>query len=120
MTRCLIVDDSPYFRAAAQAILESDGLEVVGTASTGAEALSLMRTLDPEVVLLDVDLGAENGFDIAGRLHEDPALRHLIVVMVSTRSVEEYADRLSVSPVAGFLAKEDLSRAALEELVGRS
>ena len=120
MTRCLIVDDSPYFRAAAQAILESDGLEVVGTASTGAEALSLMRTLDPEVVLLDVDLGAENGFDIAGRLHEDPALRHLIVVMVSTRSVEEYADRLSVSPVAGFLAKEDLSRAALEELVGRT
>ncbi|MBA2643568.1 MAG: response regulator [Actinobacteria bacterium] len=55
-TRILIVDDHPSFRASARAILESDGFQVVGEAEDGASALAAIEALEPDVVLLDVQL----------------------------------------------------------------
>ncbi len=63
--RCVIVDDSARFLEAARALLEREGVDVVGVASTIAEALRLVDEVRPDVTLVDIDLGAESGFDLA-------------------------------------------------------
>lgn len=114
--RCLIVDDSANFRAAASNMLERAGISVVGVACTGDEALTRCRELEPDVTLVDVDLGAESGFDLAVRLHEavSPAPS---VILISTHSELDFADLIAASPALGFLPKFALSPTAIRELV---
>ena len=68
MLRCLIVDDNASFLDAATNLLEREGLDVVGVASTSDEALRQAEELRPDVVLVDIMLGTESGFDLARRL----------------------------------------------------
>ncbi|TDO32526.1 response regulator receiver domain-containing protein [Paractinoplanes brasiliensis] len=109
--RCLLVDDNDHFLAAACSLLERDGLEVAGTAKTIAGALGRAGELAPDVALVDVNLGAENGFDLARSLAPTP------VIMISTHAGDDYADLVDESPAIGFLSKLDLSGAAVKELV---
>ena len=66
--RCLLVDDNEAFVETARRVLEPDGVRVAGTASTIGEALLRASELQPDVVLVDIMLGDENGFDLARRL----------------------------------------------------
>ena len=109
--RCLLVDDNDHFLAAACSLLERDGLEVSGTAGTIAGALGRAVELAPDVALVDVNLGAENGFDLARRLSPTP------VIMISTHAGDDYADLVDESPAIGFLSKLDLSGAAVRALL---
>jgi DNA-binding NarL/FixJ family response regulator len=118
--RCLIVDDSPQFLRAARALLEREGIAVVGVASTGAEALQRAEELQPDVTLVDLDLGDESGFDLARRLEEETTLEPSSVILVSTCAEEDFADLIATSPAAGFLAKSQLSAPAIRELLGVS
>lgn len=113
--RCLIVDDSEEFLGSASRLLESQGLQVVGCASSGAEALRLAVTLQPDVVLVDVLLGDEDGLDVTRRL--TAGARSSRVVLISTHSEEELADVLADSPAVGFLPKKALSAPAIGELL---
>jgi CheY-like chemotaxis protein len=117
MLRCLLVDDSPRFLAAARGLLERQGIAVVGMASSGAEALEQARQRRPDVVLVDIDLGGESGFELAGRLHRDPRSAPSRVILISTHAEEDYADLIEASPVVGFLSKASLSGAAVPELL---
>ena len=63
--RCLLVDDNEAFLEAASLLLEREGVIVVGVASTIAEALRQARALRPDVILVDIGLGTESGFDLA-------------------------------------------------------
>ncbi|MEN3269859.1 MAG: two-component system, NarL family, invasion response regulator UvrY [Pseudonocardia sp.] len=117
LRRCLIVDDNERFLEVARISLERQGLEVVGTATTIAAALLEAAVLRPDVVLVDVALGAESGFELTRRLVEDfPELRARIV-LISTRGEEDLADLIASSPAAGFLSKSLLSAAAVCGLV---
>ncbi len=116
--RCLIVDDSRHFQDAARALLESEGIVVVGVASTGAEALRRAEELRPDVTLLDVDLGGESGFDIARRLVRETSLEPASVILISTYAEEDFVDLIAASPAAGFLSKSNLSAHAIRELLG--
>jgi CheY-like chemotaxis protein len=118
--RCLIVDDSPPFLAAARGLLERQGFTVVGVASTGAQALQRAIELRPDVVLLDIDLGKESGLAVARLLHQDPGTASLPVILVSTHPAEDYADLVADSPAIGFLPKIALSAAAIRDLLGGS
>jgi len=111
---CVIVDDNERFLAVARASLERDGLEVVGTATTTAEALAKVDALRPDVVLVDIALGAESGFALTRRLVE----RHpgLAVVLISTRREEDVAELVEASPAAGFVWKARLSAGAVRDL----
>jgi DNA-binding NarL/FixJ family response regulator len=111
--RCLIVDDSADFRDAARAILERGGIVVVGTARDVAEALLQARELHPDVALVDVDLGAESGFDVAEQLSGVP------VILTSTHDELDFADLIAASPALGFLPKLTLSPGAVRELLDR-
>jgi CheY-like chemotaxis protein len=117
--RCLIVDDNERFLAVAHASLEREGLEVVGTAKTIAEALTKVDVLRPDVVLVDIGLGQESGFELARQVVEShPELRARIV-LISTRCEEDFAELITASPAAGFLCKVRLSARAVRELVAR-
>jgi DNA-binding NarL/FixJ family response regulator len=110
--RCLIVDDNRRFLDAARTLLEREGLAVVGIALTSAEALRETEVLRPDIVLVDVSLGAESGFELARRLVADHD-RGPKVVLISTRSEADLADLIALSPAAGFLSKSDLSAEAI-------
>jgi DNA-binding NarL/FixJ family response regulator len=116
--RCFIVDDSLRFLEVARVRLNRDGAEVVGTATTTAEALDEVRRLRPDVVLVDISLGEESGFDLSQRLAELPDARP-DVVLISTREGDDYARLIAASPAVGFIPKSRLSVKALRELVGR-
>ena len=117
--RCLIVDDNRGFLEAAQTLLEREGLTIAGVATTSADALRQAGTLRPDVVLVDVSLGDESGFELAQRLVADGA-RGTSVILISTRSEDELADAIAESPAAGFLAKSELSADAIRGLLDRS
>jgi CheY-like chemotaxis protein len=113
----LIVDDSPGFLLVARTLLEQEGLQIVGVASTGAEALQGAADLHPDVTLLDIDLGAESGFAVAQWLVDDPDLDPGALILISAHAQEDLADLIEASPAVGFLSKPSLSATAIETLV---
>jgi DNA-binding NarL/FixJ family response regulator len=118
--RCLIIDDSPGFCAAARDLLEGQGITVVGCATSSAEAIRSVRELGPEVALVDIDLGTDSGFDLARRLADDFHGSKLQVILVSTHDEREFARLIESSPAAGFLAKAELSAERIYQLLDRS
>jgi DNA-binding NarL/FixJ family response regulator len=117
--RCLIVDDTPVFLAAARGLLERQGVRVVGTVTTGAEALQQAADLRPDVVLVDIDLDGESGLDLAIRLQQDAASAGSPVILISTHAREDYADLIAAGPAIGFLPKISLSADAIQDLLSR-
>jgi CheY-like chemotaxis protein len=116
--RCLIVDDNADFIEAARDLLERQGIAVVGVASTSAEALMRARELQPDVTLLDIDLGEESGFDVARLLAATAGLGQVRLVLISTYAEKDFADLIAASPVAGFVPKATLSASAIQEVLG--
>jgi CheY-like chemotaxis protein len=107
--RCLIVDGNADFRDAASAMLERGGISVVGTASNSAEALTCYEDLRPDVALVDVDLGGEDGFALAEQLDQASTARALAVILVSIYAESDLAEMIDASPAVGFLQKFSLS-----------
>lgn len=115
--RCLVVDDSPDFLAAAIRYLERDGFTVVGVASTIAEALRSVEALCPDVTLVDVYLGRESGFDLVEQLHRGGWCSRSGVILTSTHNPQDFADLIETSAAVGFLPKLALSPSAIRELL---
>jgi CheY-like chemotaxis protein len=121
--RCLLVDDNEAFLEAASVLLEREGLTVVGVASSIAEALRQARALRPDVILVDIGLGDESGFDLAQILARDGQGGQGVgadVILISARAETDYTDMLAESPAAGFLAKSELSARGISRILGSS
>jgi DNA-binding NarL/FixJ family response regulator len=118
--RCVIVDDNPAVLHAASDLLEAQGIAVVGVAATSEEAVSLMEQLEPDVMLVDIDLGPESGFELARRLSPTLERTRSRVILISTHDEADYADLIAASPAIGFLPKSDLSATAIRRLLARS
>jgi CheY-like chemotaxis protein len=114
--RCLIVDDNEAFLASASRLLCAQGLEVVARASSGAEALRLARQLRPDVALVDVQLGSEDGLELARRLAANAQATP--VILISSHSKDELAELVADSPAVGFLPKPALGADAIAKLLG--
>ena len=117
---CLIVDDSSSFLAAARELLEREGISVVGVASNSSEALRLVRALEPDVTLIDIELGEESGLDLADRLAELNHHVQTISILISIHSRSDFAELIDASPAAGFLSKSDLAAQAIHSIVRHS
>jgi DNA-binding NarL/FixJ family response regulator len=117
--RCLIVDDSTHFVAAACGLLEGEGVAVVGVASTGADALRRFEELRPDVTLVDLDLGGESGFDVAEQLHRAASAARSSVILISTHAAQDFTDLIETSPAVGFVSKSALSAEAIHDLIRR-
>jgi CheY-like chemotaxis protein len=118
--RCLIVDDSDDFLASARRLLESQGVDVVATATTGAAALHFAEKLAPDVALdvalVDVELGQEDGIQLARELEARvPSMR---VILISAHAFEDLDELIPNGPGVRYLAKGDLGAAAIEKLLG--
>ena len=118
--RCLIVDDSAEFVAAARGLLECEGITVVGVASTIADALRHFEELRPDVTLVDVDLGRESGFELAEQLHRAGEPAPSPVILISTHAAQDFVDMIESSPAVGFVSKSALTCGAIHDLVGGS
>lgn len=113
---CLLVDDSEEFLASATQLLSLQGVQVVGRASSGDEALRLVTRLSPDVALVDVELGDEDGIELARQLTSSgsPAT----VILISLRDRNELTELMAGSGAAGFLRKDALDARAVTELMG--
>lgn len=119
--RCLIVDDNASFREEVRALLREQGIDVVGTAASGDEALGHVARLAPDVALVDIDLSGESGLDLARELgSRGNGQPTVTVIMISTHDESEYADLIAASPAVGFISKTDLTAEAIAEILSRS
>lgn len=118
--RCLIVDDNASFLEGASALLTREGMDVVGVASNSAEARRLVAELRPDVTLVDIDLGDEDGFQLAEELSRNHSEPFSPVILVSTHSGEELAQLIEASPALGFVPKAHLSAQAIAEAMERA
>jgi CheY-like chemotaxis protein len=116
--RCLLVDDSRPFLEAASVLLTRQGLEIAGTATTREEALERARELEPDLTIIDIDLGDQSGFDVAWQLAaaggDGSAPR---TILTSARSESEFSDLVAVTPALGFIPKIRLSAEAIGDLL---
>jgi DNA-binding NarL/FixJ family response regulator len=109
--RVLLADDHTLVRAGVRGLLQGlAGIEVVGEAEDGHEAVRLVEELHPDVVLLDIGMPGLNGLDAASRLAGPD--RHARVLILSMHSSEEYVLRALRAGCAGYLLK----RSAVSEL----
>ena len=111
----LIVDDHPSFRASARMLLEAEGFEVVGEAPDGLSAVEAVHELQPQMVLLDVQLPDIDGFEVAARITANGSAP--AVVLTSSRDVGDLGPLGDSAQVRGFIPKSELSGAALEALL---
>ena len=114
-TTVLIVDDHSDFRARARRLLEAEGYEVVGEAADGAAAREASDRLEPDLVLLDLQLPDVTGFALAAEITAaDPAPA---VVITSTRDAADFGDLARRHGALGFISKAELSAETLDAVV---
>jgi DNA-binding NarL/FixJ family response regulator len=102
--RVMIADDHALFRAGLRSLLLGiEGVEIVGEARDGHEALRMVAERNPDVLLLDVALPQLNGIEVTERLRDTPATRVLILSMFAN---EEYVLRSLRAGAAGYLLKD--------------
>lgn len=113
-TRVVLVDDQPLFVELAKSLLAKDPrITVVGEASTIKDAIPLVRSLGPDLVLLDVHLPDMNGFEAArALLASSPGLR---IILTSSQDEPEYHYLATTVGALGFISKKELS---LEAVMG--
>jgi DNA-binding NarL/FixJ family response regulator len=114
--RCLIVDDNALFLEGAADLLRREGFDVIGVASNSAQAIQLVSELRPDVTLVDIDLGDEDGLEVARQLSDTSAV-HSKVILISTHSEDDLAHLIAMSPALGFVPKTRLSAQAIRDLL---
>ncbi|MBC6456568.1 response regulator [Actinomadura sp. HBU206391] len=104
MTRVVIVDDQTLVRTGFRMILTKGGIEVAGEACDGAEAVTLVRRLRPDVVLMDIRMPEMDGLEAARRILEhDPGCK---LLMLTTFDLDKYVYAALALGASGFLLKD--------------
>jgi signal transduction histidine kinase len=112
---CLLVDDSEAFLASAARLLSAEGMRVMGRATCAADAIRVAAECLPDIALVDIELGAEDGLELAGRLSAAGSCQE--VIMISLRDRGELTERIADCGAAGFLRKDRLSAQAVAEIL---
>jgi CheY-like chemotaxis protein len=115
--RALIVDDNKAFLGAATTLLEQEGLTVAGVASTGPDAIRQAESLRPDVILVDVFLGRESGFELCRHLAEEAPGDRATLILISTQAAADLEDLIAGCPAAAFVPKAELSADAIRRIV---
>jgi two-component system chemotaxis response regulator CheB len=117
MIRVFVVDDSPFVRKALRRVLSADpGLEIVGEAATGADALARIPEVEPHVVTLDVDMHGMNGLEVLRQLLAwRPNLKVLMISAHTRKGASATLEALAAG-AADFIDKQDLNLMDLDRL----
>jgi chemosensory pili system protein ChpA (sensor histidine kinase/response regulator) len=118
----MVVDDSVTVRKVTSRFLERQGMEVI-LAKDGVDAISLLQDSDriPDVMLLDIEMPRMDGFEVASRIRHTSRLRHLPIIMITSRTGEKHRDRATALGVDKYLGKpyqESLLLEAIHQLTG--
>jgi DNA-binding NarL/FixJ family response regulator len=105
--RILLADDAPAVLDRVKAFLESEGLEVVGAAADGDEAVDLAQTLDPDVAILDLSMPRLSGLDAAAQIHELCPRTH--VILLTMHNHPQHITRALRMGILGYVVKGDIS-----------
>ena len=107
MIRVLLADDQALVRAGFHALLSAqEGIEVVGEAADGREAVELARELRPEVILMDIRMPVLDGLAATREIAGDRRLDSVRIVILTTFELDEYVFEAIRSGAAGFLVKD--------------
>ena len=106
--RVLVVDDSPTFlKAAAAVLMDVAGIEIVGLASSGAEALDLAALTAPDLVLTDLVMPAMDGLELTRRLVQAP--NPPMVAIMTSQTQPQYRSAAALAGATEFVPKADLT-----------
>ena len=107
MIRVVLADDQALVRAGFRALLDAqDDIAVVGEAANGDEAVAVTKESRPDVVLMDIRMPGSDGLDATHRIGDDPDLRAVKVVMLTTFEIDEYVFEAIRAGASGFLVKD--------------
>jgi DNA-binding NarL/FixJ family response regulator len=102
--RILLADDHALFRAGIRSLLQNLGdMQIVAEAQNGREALQLVETLQPDLLLIDIGMPELNGLEVAERVTKD--FSHVRVIILSMHATAEYARRAVRAGAAGYILK---------------
>jgi DNA-binding NarL/FixJ family response regulator len=111
----LIVDDHPLFRKGLKAVLEPNNqFEVVGEAQNGADALKMVRKLDPDLVVVDISLPDQSGIELTRDIRNLLPETHIMIV--SMHSKIDYIAEAFQAGATGYVLKESASESLLQGL----
>jgi DNA-binding NarL/FixJ family response regulator len=112
--RVLIVDDQEPFRLAARAVVEStEGFDVVGESATGEASIEAARALQPDLVLMDVNLPGIDGLEATREILRES--KRVVILLLSTYEMEEYAPRAAECGAAAYIPKSEFGPDRLAE-----
>jgi DNA-binding NarL/FixJ family response regulator len=118
-TSVVIVDDHPVVRAGIRNLLEkAPDIIVSGEASNGTEALSMLKELSPDVVLLDMEMPGMNGNEVAKLIQKEGL--PVRILALSAHDDKQYIQELLANGAAGYLVKEEVPEAIVEAVRGVS
>ena len=107
MIRVVIADDQELVRAGFRLLLDSaDDIEVVGEASNGDEAVAIVERERPDVVLMDIRMPGTDGLEATRRIHAQPSLNDVRVLILTTFDLDEYVHEALRAGASGFLLKD--------------
>jgi pilus assembly protein CpaE len=111
----LVVDDQAPFRLAARAVLRRlDGFEFAGEASSGQEAIALVATLQPALVLMDINMPEMNGIEATRRITS--AHPQVAVILCSTHDPNDLPAEAALSGAIAYVSKEHLAADTLLQI----
>jgi DNA-binding NarL/FixJ family response regulator len=110
--RVLIVDDHDLFRTGLRNLLEEQGVEIVGEAASGGEALDVVREAPPDVVIMDLNMPGMNGVDATRHISRDAPLTRVIVLTISDQE-QDVMDAI-LAGACGYLLKDASIQALMQ------
>ncbi len=111
----LVVDDSVTVRKVTSRLLERNGMNVI-TAKDGVDAMSVLEEHTPDLMLLDIEMPRMDGFEVATRVRNDPRLKDLPIIMITSRTGQKHQNRAMAIGVNDYLGKPYQESVLLERI----
>jgi chemosensory pili system protein ChpA (sensor histidine kinase/response regulator) len=100
----MVVDDSITVRRVTERLLERNGMRVI-TAKDGVDAIALLQEHMPDIMLLDIEMPRMDGYEVATHVRNDPRLKHIPIVMITSRVGQKHRARAIETGVDDYLGK---------------
>lgn len=108
MINILIVDDNPDFsNRVRDFLIDIRGIDIIGEASDGEEAISQARALEPDLVLMDVRMAGMNGLTATQQLKDEHP--QMAIIILSTYDLHEYREAARIRGASGYVVKMNMA-----------